>query len=86
MATEPSSESIENVAAVTGLLLGEASKWLKVQLLVSRLVCAASEAKDYSCVEAYNCDAQAASNAYFDNDGVLQDHVRPQNPRLKATF
>jgi len=30
MATEPSSESIKSVAAVTGLLLGEASKWLKV--------------------------------------------------------
>ncbi len=48
MASEPSPESIESVAAVTGLLLGEASRWLKVQLLLPELVCAASVADDYS--------------------------------------
>lgn len=86
MATEPSSESIESVAAVTGLPLTEAFKWLKVQLLLSGSVSAASEAKDYSCVQAYNCDPQTASNAYFDNDGVLQDHVGPRNLRSGASF
>lgn len=86
MATEPSSESVESVAAVTGLLLEEASKWLKVQLLLSEFVHAASEAKNYSDGQAYNCDPQAASNAYFDNDGVLQDHVGPRKLRQKACF
>ena len=32
MATEPSPVSIGSLAAVTGLPLGDASKWLKVQL------------------------------------------------------
>lgn len=86
MTTEPSLESIESVAAVTGLLSREALKWLKVQLLLSRLFRAASEAKDYFCVQAYNCDPQTASNAYFDNDGVLRDHVGPQNLRTEASF
>ncbi len=48
MASEPSPESIQSVAAVTGLLLGEASRWLKVQLLLPELVRAASVADDYS--------------------------------------
>ncbi len=36
----------------------------------------ASSQADSTCLQAYDCDPEKATNAYFDNNGILQESVR----------